>query len=112
MFKNSFAVMVALATLTLTVVTYAGEVNNYDKKNEPGCYTVVTPAPPNPITISLSRGSTRCTDAVSQIGKTANFGGTNINSIECVGTNYFCCATKNANNTIAAVYCQPLQGSF
>lgn len=104
--RNSIAVIVAIATLTITVSVYAGVFKKGSRTFVADCYTTITPGGSNPITVSLTRGVTKCTIAVAQIGKTGLFGGNMIDPSECVGNSFFCCGRKNSMNVLVAVYCE------
>lgn len=107
MFVNSFGVIVAITTLTLIVSVRAEGLKK--RKIAADCYPQVNSGGTNPITTSLVKGVTNCSDARNQIGKTALFGGTPHERTVCPGSLQFCCAVRNiATSQIVEVYCQNL----
>lgn len=71
------------------------------------CYqTVLRDGSPSSVTIDLVGNTPTCTVANGQINNTGIFTGTPIESNQCPGTSFFCCAKKNAVNQITAIYCR------
>lgn len=76
------------------------------------CYTSVTrDFTLTSIWYDFVKGSTQCSDTIAQINKTGIFLGTPIETVQCPGTNYFCCAKKNQMNQLISIYCQNVPGN-
>lgn len=76
------------------------------------CYTsVVRDFTLNSISHDFIKGSTNCADTIDQLNKTGFFLGTLVETTQCPGSNYFCCAKKNAANQLITVFCQNIPGN-
>lgn len=102
---NSF--ITALGILVTFCISVLGNAQRHRTETVTDCYqTVLRDGSPTSVTIDLVGNTPTCTVANGQVNNTGIFTGTPIESNQCPGTSFFCCAKKTAVNQIISIYCR------